>query len=87
MADENTWGRVKSDVDWSMTNPGADSAGQQMMCDAARRGNVNFMGEFKNGFHKVQSDTGVLAEFDDCAQQNQGRLYNIGRAAINLPPV
>jgi hypothetical protein len=75
----NDWGRVTNDVHYSMTDMGADLMGQRLMYDACAANDPNRMGEFKNGFHQTQRDGGVLANFDGCAQDDQGRLYGIGR--------
>jgi hypothetical protein len=76
------WGRVTGDVQWSMTNAGADADGQQKMRDACQHNDEAYMGEFKDGFHDTQRDGGALANFDDCAAENQGRLYQIGRSFL-----
>lgn len=68
-----------------MTGVGVKGRGE--MIDGLQKGDQNFMAEVKNGFHDSQVDTAVLAEFDSCANDNQGRVYNIGRAILGLPPV
>lgn len=84
------WGRVQSDINWSMDTKNINDMGAQghnEMVDAVRRGNANFMGQFKNGFHGTQTNTGNTQNFDNCAAENQNRVYNMGRAALGLPPV
>jgi|SRR5450759_1256825 len=73
------WDRVVGDVHWSMTDMNADLWGQRLMYDACAHNDENFMGEFKEGFHNTQRAGGTLANFDDCAGENRGRLYGIGR--------
>jgi hypothetical protein len=53
--------------------------GQRLMYDACAHNSDTFMGEFKDGFHQTQRDGGTLALFDECARDDQGRLYGIGR--------
>jgi hypothetical protein len=81
------WGQATSGIEWSMVTGNADPRGRNMMITAAKAGSTDWMGEFKDGFHATQASPFVNANFDACATENQGRLYDIGRAAIGLPPV
>lgn len=41
-----------------------------------------WMGEFKDGFHRTQASGSAKAMFDECAREDQGRLYRIGRSFV-----
>lgn len=52
-----------------------------MMVHACQQNNEAWMGEFKDGFHATQTPA-PNALFDECARENQGRLYQIGRSFL-----
>lgn len=87
MPNEKEWDDLRKNITWSMTANHSHHSGKSLMRHAANQGNVNFMGEFKNGYYDTQPSAPRRNEFDSCAQENQGRVYNIGRAVIGLPPV
>jgi|BarGraIncu00222A_1022003.scaffolds.fasta_scaffold23942_3 hypothetical protein len=80
------WKRVERDLRWVLDRRN-NAAAFAEMDDALRANDVNTMGAVKDAFHKSQSSTPVQANFDACATENQGRLYNLGRAILRLPAV
>lgn len=76
------WGRTTENVRWSMTDGGSDAGGKAMMIHACRQNSEAWMGEFKDGFHRTQASGSARALFDECARENQGRLYQIGRSFL-----
>ena len=80
------WQRVEGDMLWSLKT-GPSVKGRGKMEDGLRKGNVNFMGEVEIGFDEGQIDQSVKANFKSCKDDDQTRLYNLGRQIIGLPPV
>jgi hypothetical protein len=86
MATDSDWSNTTNNMRWSL-GPQSNKQGRQDMQDGLLAGDVNRMGEVKNGFYETQNKGDVRASFDACASENQGRLYNIGRSLMGLPGV
>jgi len=80
------WGRVEKDMRWVL-DPRNNAAARGEMDIALRAGDFNMMGAVKDAFYKSQSSNEERANFDACVTENQGRLYNLGRAILHLPAV
>lgn len=88
MATALEWQNTDVGMRWSLTDAGADKDGKHEMQDGLLAADVNRMAQVKNGFHKTQRHSqGARDAFDNCARENQGRLYNMGRAILGLGPV
>ena len=85
--DEKLWEGTKLNIQWSMQDQGADQEGQQKMRHAASQANVDWMGEFKNGFDKTQRSPIVRATFHYFCAKDQKSVYNFGRSLLGCPPV
>jgi hypothetical protein len=86
MATDSDWSNTTNNMRWSL-GPQSDQGGRQEMQDGLLAGDVNRMGEVKDGFYRTQNKRDVRDSFDACAHDNQGRLYNIGRSILGLPGV
>jgi hypothetical protein len=77
------WGRAHGDLRWCMDkNNGARGRGE--ICLNLARGSSQFMGGVENGFRDCQRDGGSRANFKNCKDENQDRLYNDGRSMLDL---
>jgi len=85
--EEKLWSGTMQNIRWSMTDPGADREGQSKMKHAAGEKNVDFMGEFKNGFDETQRSAVVLASFHYFCAKDQLKVYNFGRSVLGYPPI
>lgn len=82
------WERVTKDIEWAQRDGfDVDINGRGKMKTAVRQGNVNYMGMYKQGFYECQDQWPVRANFEACCDENQGRVYNIGRRTDGLPDV
>lgn len=86
MATNLDWANTTENMRFSL-GPQSNEKGRQKMQDGLLAADVNRMGQVKDGFYDTQNDRGVRDSFDACARENQGRLYNIGRSILGLPPV
>lgn len=86
MATQSDWDNTTNNMRWSLSGQ-SDEDGRKTMVDGLVAGDVNRMGEVKNGFFATQRDGHIRDSFDACARENQGRLYNIGRSILGLPAV
>lgn len=85
-----SWIATELAIKWSLIEGDVDEKGRGMMLIALSKANVDFMGQFKDGFHRTQSSDNQLKArvlFDTCAEQDQRRVYNIGRKFNQQPPV
>jgi len=85
MATTSDWSNTENNMRWSL-GPQSNQDGRQKMNDALLAKDINRMGELKIGFYETQNKKDVRDSFDACASENQGRLYNIGRSILGLPP-
>ena len=77
------WNQVQGDILWAMkTGNGVSITGRSEMREAAGKNDVNYMGEFKDGFYKCQNRPNIKANFDSCCIDDQGRVYAIGRSCL-----
>ncbi|WP_025036159.1 hypothetical protein [Bradyrhizobium sp. DOA9] len=77
------WGRVQRDMEWIL-NPANNAKGYGSMKAALEANDVNRMGQVKNAFHESTVQPGQWANFDACAEEDQGRLYALGRSILHL---
>lgn len=77
------WKSVKEDLDWSL-NQGEDVKGRAELKEAFSKGDAKEMGHVIEAFKMGQRDNHKLANFTRCAQEDDKRLYNIGRKLIEL---
>jgi hypothetical protein len=79
------WGRVEADMKWCLVD-GANVRGRGTMKNALQQSDSNFIGGVQNGFHECQVSGGIKGNFDNCKHEDQGRLFNVGRRILGLPP-
>lgn len=79
------WSRVTNDMNWCLrTGTGVHARGE--MEGHLRAGDVNRMGGVQIAFDKCQDhNPEARAHFSHCKNEDQGRLYNIGREILGLP--
>lgn len=79
------WKSVKDDLDWSL-NQGQDVKGRTELREAFSKGDAKEIGHVIEAFKMGQRDSHKLANLARCAQEDDKRLYNIGRKLIELKP-
>jgi hypothetical protein len=89
MATELGWKNTDANMQWSL-GPQSDKDGRQEMQDGLLAADVRRMGQVKNGFHTTQSGDqkrGERDSFDACCQEDERKVYNMGRRILGLGPV
>jgi hypothetical protein len=77
------WGRLEIGMRWVL-DPRNNAKGYGSMKAALEANDVNRLGQVKNAFHDSITQGGERANFDDCARENQGRVYALGRSILGL---
>jgi hypothetical protein len=86
--EEARWVTTRDGIRWCLTDKGADREGAVLIRHAVRQGSLNWMGEFKDGYHICQRHTiEARSAFDWCCVQDERRVYNIGREIAGLQPI
>jgi hypothetical protein len=80
------WIRVEADMRWCLVD-GHGVQGRGEMIRNLQAGDSNRIGGVENGFRDCQNSGGVRSNFKSCKDENQGRLYNVGRHILGLPDV
>jgi hypothetical protein len=77
------WKSVKEDLDWSL-NQGDDVKGRAELKEAFSKGDAREMAHVIEAYKMGQRDNHKIANLTRCAQEDDKRLYNIGRKLIEL---
>jgi spore coat polysaccharide biosynthesis protein SpsF (cytidylyltransferase family) len=77
------WKLVKDDLDWSL-NTGEDVKGRAELKEAFNKNDAKYVSSAIEAYKMGQRDNHKLSNISRCAQEDDKRLYNMGRKLIGL---